>query len=136
MVYSNVSLSLAEIAKAQVKPSQVLFFQLYKNKDNAVALRRIREVEGLGYKAIFLTVDAPITGNRERDDRSFWELEEINSVGKGKNLAKLPHSSAQVNDFEETETDTNGAAGGLLVNGDVDMTWNEVSLQITYPVTR
>lgn len=126
MVSSNASLSFEEIANSRVDPSQVLFFQLYKNKDNAIALERIREVERLGYKAIFLTVDAPMTGNRERDVRSAWELDDINSAGKNK--ADLPLTQAQVDaQEEEIDTDTNGTAGALLVNDDINMTWEEVS---------
>lgn len=74
MVSSNASLSYAEIAAAS-SPSQTLFFQFYKHKDDAVALKRIREVERLGYRAIFLTVDAVVPSNRERDVRSPWVLD-------------------------------------------------------------
>lgn len=126
MVSSNASLSYTEIAHSRVRPDQVLFFQLYKNKDNAIAAQRIHDVERLGYKAIFLTVDAPITGNRERDVRSSWELEEINAIGQEKGNADLPLTRAQVEMEEDMDTDTSGTAGGLLVNDDIDMTWHEV----------
>lgn len=130
MVSSNASLSFEEIAHSRVFPDQTLFFQLYKNKDNAIAGQRIRDVERLGYKAIFLTVDAPITGNRERDVRSSWELDDINAVAKDKSSADVPLSQAQVEMEEDVETDTSGTAGGLLVNDDIDMTWHEVGLAV------
>lgn len=129
MVSSNASLSFEEIAKARVSPDQVIFFQLYKNKDNAVAAERIREVERLGYKAIFLTVDAPITGNRERDVRSSWELDEINAIGQS-GQADKPLTQAQIDMEEDMDTDTSGTAGGFLVNDDIDMTWEEVRLSV------
>lgn len=125
MVSSNASLSYAEIAAARVSPDQVLFFQLYKHKDNDVALKRIREVEQLGYKAIFLTVDAPFPGNRERDARASWELEEIERAaeeGEAKSAGEMPLTRQTIEDAE-VEVDTGGTAGSLLQNDDVDMTW-------------
>lgn len=125
MVSSNASLSFSEIAASRVTPDQVLFFQLYKHKNNDIALQRIREVEQLGYKAIFLTVDAPVTGNRERDVRAAWEVEELEAIGKGKSEPEAPLTHKQVDDIEE-DTDTSGTAGALLANDDIDMTWDEV----------
>ncbi|KAF7356759.1 hypothetical protein MVEN_01010900 [Mycena venus] len=71
MVSSSASMSYAEIIQA-APPSQPLFFQLYKNRVDAVAEKRVREIERLGYKAIFLTVDAVVLGNREKDVKSPW----------------------------------------------------------------
>ncbi|KIK71153.1 hypothetical protein GYMLUDRAFT_33287 [Collybiopsis luxurians FD-317 M1] len=114
MVSSNASLSYSEIASA-AEPSQTLFFQLYKHKDDDVALKRIREVEQLGYKAIFLTVDAVVPSNRERDVRSPWVLEEQESGAKfyveGEGAADLNPGL--------------GVAGALIVNDDRDMTWEK-----------
>jgi hypothetical protein len=127
MVSSNASLSFAEIAAARTSPDQIQFFQLYKHKDNSVALQRIREVEQLGYKAIFLTVDAPVPGNRERDARASWEVEELEAAAEegGKSNAEMPMTSKKMEDVEE-DVDTGGTAGGLLANDDIDMTWDEV----------
>lgn len=126
MVSSNASLSFAEIAAARVHADQVLFFQLYKHRDNAVALRRIREVEALGYRAIFLTVDAPYAGNRERDTRAGWELDDLERLAQqGRPRADAPMTQGRVQAMEE-EADTGGTAGPLLANDDVDMTWDEV----------
>lgn len=74
MVSTAASLSFAEIAAA-ASPSQTLVFQLYKFKDQAVVLKTIQEVESLGYRALFLAVDAVVLGNRERDVRSSWVLD-------------------------------------------------------------
>ncbi|TCD67032.1 hypothetical protein EIP91_000652 [Steccherinum ochraceum] len=127
MVSSNASLSYAQIAEARVNPSQPLFFQLYKHKDDKVAEQRVREVERLGYNAIFLTVDAIVPGNRERDVRAGWEQEEVEQVageGEGKSKADLPR---QRDDMKELESsiDIKGTAGALIVNDDVNMTWKK-----------
>ncbi|OCH90591.1 hypothetical protein OBBRIDRAFT_754729 [Obba rivulosa] len=68
MVSSNASLSYAEIAASRISDAQALFFQLYKHTD-ALAETRIHEVESLGYNAIFLTVDAIVSGFRVREIR-------------------------------------------------------------------
>ncbi|KAJ8084159.1 hypothetical protein PM082_002926 [Marasmius tenuissimus] len=115
MVSSNASLSPEEIAAA-ASSSQALFFQLYKHKDDAIAEKRVRNVERLGYKAIFLTVDAIVPSSRERDIRSPWVLEEQET---GPQWHKDGEGAADT-------ANVFGTAGGLIVNDDRDMTWERV----------
>jgi len=117
MVSSNSSLSYAEISAARVSPDQPLFFQLYKHRD-AAAENRIREVEALGYNAIFLTVDALIPGNRELDIKSPHYLEDFENRGL---------SIQRKTDVDDSEADRLGTAGALVANNDRDMTWETVS---------
>ncbi|KIJ68308.1 hypothetical protein HYDPIDRAFT_106483 [Hydnomerulius pinastri MD-312] len=114
MVSTNASLSYGQIAAARGSPDQPIFFQLYKHKNDETAAKRIREVEALGYKAIFLTVDALVPSNRELDTRAPHYLEDFENNGV------TPRSN---NDAEEGETGILGTAGGLIINNDVDMTW-------------
>jgi len=116
MVSSNASMSPSEIMKF-AHPSQTLFFQLYKHRNDEVAEERIREVERLGYKAIFLTVDAVIAGNRESDIRSSWVLEEQENG---------PVYFDPDNNDNLEEVNTFGTAGALVANDDKDMTWKKV----------
>jgi L-lactate dehydrogenase (cytochrome) len=101
MVSSNASMSPSEIMKF-AHPSQTLFFQLYKHRNDRIAEERVREAERLGYKAIFLTVDALVAGNRERDIRSPWVLEEQESgpvyfePNSGDNLEEVNTSGTAV----------------------------------------
>ncbi|KAJ3749386.1 FMN-dependent dehydrogenase-domain-containing protein [Lentinula detonsa] len=74
MVCTYASIPRAEIAAAAL-PSQTLFFQLYKSTDLSVATKLVQDAEQLGFKAIFLTVDAIVITTRERDVRSPWVLE-------------------------------------------------------------
>ena len=113
MVSSNASYSYAEIAHAAT-PTQPLFFQLYKHKDDTIALQRIREVEALGYKALFLTVDAVVPSKREFDIRAPWYLEELERGGP------LEFVEEQA---DALQGQSFGTAGGLIVNDDRDMTW-------------
>lgn len=68
MVSSNASCSLEELSECKV-PNQVLFYQLYVNKDRSKTQELIKRIERADYKAIVLTVDAPIPGKRTRDER-------------------------------------------------------------------
>ncbi|KAJ7925918.1 hypothetical protein B0H13DRAFT_1973864 [Mycena leptocephala] len=106
MVSSNASMSPAEIIAA-APPSQPLFFQLYKNTDDAVAEKRVREVERLGYKAIFLTVDAVVPGNREKDIKTGLPMVHVDGQGEGDGDTVF------------------GTAGALIVNDDRNMTWEK-----------
>ncbi|KAF8642316.1 hypothetical protein AX16_009586 [Volvariella volvacea WC 439] len=115
MVSSNASLSATEIA-AVAQPSQTLFFQLYKHADDEIAEKRVRDIEKLGYKAIFLTVDAVVPSNRERDVRSGWELEAMESG--------VPKYYDE-NSSDPPELNSLGTAGALIVNDDRDMTWEK-----------
>ncbi|EJF66571.1 FMN-dependent dehydrogenase-domain-containing protein [Dichomitus squalens] len=125
MVSSNASLSYAQIAEARLAPDQPLFFQLYKRRDDALAEQRVREVVSLGYSAIFLTVDAVVPGNRERDIRAPFELEaQEREAEKVERADQADSPEAPVQDKEEKgETNLLGTAGALIANADLDMTW-------------
>ncbi|KAF6790018.1 glycolate oxidase [Colletotrichum sojae] len=63
------SASIESIFDARVDSSQPLFFQLYVDRDRSKAEAIIRRAEALGARAIFVTVDSPVIGKRERDER-------------------------------------------------------------------
>jgi L-lactate dehydrogenase (cytochrome) len=69
---------MAEIARAAPRGA-TLFFQLYVNTDRAASERQLAEAERLGIKGIFVTVDAPVPGKREADERARVEGEVIAS---------------------------------------------------------
>ncbi|RDX56011.1 hypothetical protein OH76DRAFT_1427429 [Lentinus brumalis] len=121
MVSSNASLSYAQIAEARVSPEQPLFFQLYKHRDDRVAEERVREVISLGYNAIFLTVDAIVAGNRERDIRAPFELEE--QEREADQASDSADKSAKQEKEEGGDVNLLGTAGALIANDDLDMTW-------------
>lgn len=128
MISSNASLSVDEICAARLSPAQPLFYQLYKKKDDAKAAARIREVEALGCKAIFLTVDAPTHGNRERDVRAPFVLKEQERIAAAAARKDAQGGEAPREPEDEEELDFNGTAGALLANDDADMTWEKVSV--------
>ena len=73
MSISNyASSSLQDIAMAGGGAPQ--WFQLYLSKDDAFNRQIVRLAESLGMRAIVLTVDAPIGGNRFRDARNQFKF--------------------------------------------------------------
>lgn len=67
-----------------------IFFQLYVDKQRDKSEKLLRHVEDLGVKAIFVTVDAPVPGKREADERvkADESLSTPMSGAKAKNDAK------------------------------------------------
>ncbi|KAM0542987.1 hypothetical protein ACHAPJ_012544 [Fusarium lateritium] len=63
------SASWESVSKARSVKGQPLFFQLYTGRDKEYTKSVLRTVKNLGVTAIFLTVDSPVLGKRERDDR-------------------------------------------------------------------
>lgn len=58
------SISIEDIAKLTTGPK---WFQLYVWKDRGLVREMLDRARAAGYSALILTVDFPITGNRERD---------------------------------------------------------------------
>jgi len=60
---------------ADAAPQTKKWFQLYVFRDRAVTEALLAEAVESGYEAIFLTVDAPFAGRRERDLRAGFEVD-------------------------------------------------------------
>ncbi len=78
VIPTSTSMSTEKIIGARVSEEQPVFFQLYLNRDMAKAEALIRRVEKLGVSAIWLTVDSPVLGKRERDDR--LKAQEVSTI--------------------------------------------------------
>lgn len=59
---------------AQAAPDTNKFYQLYIYKDRELTKKLVRRAEEAGYKALVLTVDAPIFGPRRSDIRNQFRL--------------------------------------------------------------
>ncbi|KAF5357138.1 hypothetical protein D9756_006810 [Leucocoprinus leucothites] len=118
MVSFNSSLSYSDMMDAAI-PSQALFFQLYKHVDDSISEKQVREADALGYKAIFLTVDTVVTGNRERDIRNVWESEDEE---KG---APRYWSESDIPEEETIPAGTARTNRSLGAFKDKDMTWDK-----------
>lgn len=65
------SRSIEEIGAATTAPK---WFQLYVWKDRVLVKEMLARAKAAGYTALILTVDFPITGNRERDPRNGFTI--------------------------------------------------------------
>ncbi|KAJ6572593.1 FMN-dependent dehydrogenase-domain-containing protein [Mycena sp. CBHHK59/15] len=81
MIPTLASCSFDEIVDA-AQPGQVQFFQLYVNKDRAITKKLVQHAESRGVKGLFITVDAPQLGRREKDMRMKFEAEDPSVVSK------------------------------------------------------
>jgi L-lactate dehydrogenase (cytochrome) len=69
MIPTLASCSFEEIVDAR-QGDQTQWLQLYVNKDRAITKRIVQHAEKRGCKGLFITVDAPQLGRREKDMRS------------------------------------------------------------------
>ncbi|KAJ7228304.1 FMN-dependent dehydrogenase-domain-containing protein [Mycena pura] len=79
MIPTLASCSFDEIVDA-AQPGQVQFFQLYVNKDREITKKIVQHAEARGVKGLFITVDAPQLGRREKDMRMKFEAEDPSVV--------------------------------------------------------
>ncbi|KAJ7935161.1 glyoxylate dehydrogenase [Mycena leptocephala] len=68
MIPTLASCSFDEIVDA-AQPNQPLFLQLYVNRDREVTKKYVQHAEKRGVSGLFITVDAPQLGRREKDMR-------------------------------------------------------------------
>lgn len=71
VVSTQASLPLEEIAAPAPTP---LWFQLYIQPDRGFTADLVRRAEAAGYKALVVTVDAPVNGLRNREQRAGFAL--------------------------------------------------------------
>lgn len=89
MIPTLSSCSLDEMLEARA-PGQIVFSQLYVNQNRERTLEYIQRIEEEGVKALFITVDAPQLGRREKDMRNKFSKE-------GTNEQKSDESQGKVN---------------------------------------
>jgi L-lactate dehydrogenase (cytochrome) len=69
-ISSNASFPIEEIIGSVPKSANhAFFFQLYVNKDRAKSEALLRHVRSLGVDTVFATIDGPVQGKREADER-------------------------------------------------------------------
>eukprot|EP00164_Ancoracysta_twista_P002679 GFYU01003563.1.p1 GENE.GFYU01003563.1~~GFYU01003563.1.p1 ORF type:complete len:498 (+),score=153.23 GFYU01003563.1:29-1495(+) len=92
------SCSLEEMAGAR-QGNQVQFFQLYVNQDRKVTEELVRKAEKLGMKALFVTVDAPQLGRREKDMRNKFDDDDRPDVQKKHDVKKTQGTARAISSF-------------------------------------
>ncbi|KAI1452139.1 FMN-dependent dehydrogenase-domain-containing protein [Annulohypoxylon moriforme] len=102
---------MAKEGEGETGPVPV-FFQLYVDKDRRKSEALLKMVRERGVKAVFLTIDAPVIGKREADERV-----------KSDESMKAPMSGVQA------KNDKKGGALGRLMGNFIDssLTWDDVT---------
>ncbi|KAF2712342.1 hypothetical protein K504DRAFT_426514 [Pleomassaria siparia CBS 279.74] len=111
MIPTLASCSFDEICDA-AEDGQCQWLQLYVNKDRAVTKRIVEHAEKRGCKGLFITVDAPQLGRREKDMRS-----KFTDVG----------SNVQSSDSSGDSVDrSQGAARAISSFIDPSLSWKDI----------
>jgi L-lactate dehydrogenase (cytochrome) len=108
MIPTLASCSFDEIRDAAAE-DQVQWMQLYVNKDREITKRYVQHGEKRGVKGLFITVDAPQLGRREKDMRS-----------------KYDESAAKVQTDESTVDRSQGAARAISSFIDPGLCWDDI----------
>lgn len=108
MIPTLASCSFDEIVDAR-QGDQVQWLQLYVNKDRGIARKIVEYAEKRGCKGLFITVDAPQLGRREKDMRS-----------------KFTDPGSNVQTGEETDT-SQGAARAISTFIDPGLCWEDIA---------
>ncbi|XP_001604479.1 hydroxyacid oxidase 1 [Nasonia vitripennis] len=116
-ILSTISTSsIEEVAEAA--PEAVKWFQLYVYFDRNVTLNLIRRAEKAGFKALVLTVDTPMFGDRRRDIRNKFALpKHLRFANFDGYLARKINSSSEGSGLSEYVTNL----------FDDSLTWNVVT---------
>lgn len=113
MISTLASCSIDEIVDARSDDSrQIQWFQLYVNSDRKITRELVKHVESLGLEALFVTVDAPSLGNREKDLKIKFSTQMNGPEVMSKN--------------NKNETD-HGAARAISKFIDPSLTWDDIS---------
>ena len=74
VIYSLSTLSSVSMEEISALTTGPKWFQLYIWKDRELVKEMLARARAAGYQALILTVDLPITGNRERDPRNGFTI--------------------------------------------------------------
>ncbi|CAO3620244.1 unnamed protein product [Cunninghamella echinulata] len=108
MIPTLASCSFDEIVDT-ASPSQTQWLQLYVNQDRSITEKFVRHAESRGIKGLFVTVDAPQLGRREKDMR-----------------VKYSHEApGEMDDHEDIERNE-GAARYISTFIDPSLGWNDL----------
>ncbi|KAG0468746.1 hypothetical protein HPP92_018074 [Vanilla planifolia] len=118
---SGTIMTLSTIATSSVEEvastgAGICFFQLYVLKDRKVAEQLVRRAERAGFKALVLTVDAPLFGHREADVKNRFILPSSLTLKnfEGLDLGKME------------KTDGSALAAYFAAQLDRSLTWKDI----------
>jgi 4-hydroxymandelate oxidase len=109
---THASMGLEEVA-AQASPGRP-WFQLYPQADRGFTRELVQRAEAAGYSALVVTLDAPVNGIRNREQRSQFRLPSGIEAVNTRTLGPLPTYA--------------GGQGGALCGGILEeaLTWQDL----------
>ncbi|KAF2398642.1 hypothetical protein EJ06DRAFT_531741 [Trichodelitschia bisporula] len=109
---TNSSFSLQEVV-AELPRDYPVMYQLYVNKDRAVTEAHLRGIAKLRPRAIVVTVDLPVVGKREADERIKTDV----AIASADNLQQKVEPGKKVGGLAR-------ATGGFI---DADLRWEDLA---------
>ncbi|MGV9363018.1 alpha-hydroxy acid oxidase [Amycolatopsis sp. NPDC003731] len=95
---STTAIEDVAAAAREVAPDPGLWFQLYLQPDLEFTEAIVRRAEAAGVKAFVVTVDSPVLGRRERDDRNAFHdlppglfVENLRNIGENRSGGNTSH---------------------------------------------
>src|SRR5690606_25141866 len=92
VVSTQTGIALDALAQAAQEP---LWFQLYIQPDRDFTAALVRRAEAAGYRALVVTVDAPVSGARNREQRAGFVLPSGVSAVNLQGMRSLPPQTAR-----------------------------------------
>ncbi|CAG8165709.1 unnamed protein product [Penicillium olsonii] len=89
LLANGSSFPIERVMKSRTSPTQPIFQQLYVNKDIEKSVEVVRRAEQAGAGAIWITVDSPVVGKREMDERLNLSISASDSHEQGQGVAKI-----------------------------------------------
>ncbi|KAL4960450.1 FMN-dependent dehydrogenase-domain-containing protein [Aspergillus stella-maris] len=87
------SMPVEKVRASRVTEDQPLFFQLYVHRDISKSVEMVKRAVKIGVKGIWITVDSPVVGKREMDERMNLDVSATDSDAQGEGVAKIMASS-------------------------------------------
>ncbi|CAG8253768.1 unnamed protein product [Penicillium nalgiovense] len=87
------SMPIEQVMKSRTSLNQPIFQQLYVNRDIKKSVDTVRRAERAGASAIWITVDSPMVGKREMDERLNLRVTATDDNAEGQGVAKIMASS-------------------------------------------
>ncbi|KAJ5316520.1 hypothetical protein N7508_001028 [Penicillium antarcticum] len=87
------SMPIERVMQSRSSSAQPVFQQLYVNKDIQKSVDTVRRAEMAGASAIWITVDSPVVGKREMDERLNLSVTAADNDTQGQGVAKIMASS-------------------------------------------
>ncbi|NVJ20477.1 alpha-hydroxy-acid oxidizing protein [Myxococcus sp. AM011] len=137
-IFTLSTMSIGTIEEVAAVAPAPLWFQLYVWKDRGVTRALVERAKAAGYRALCLTVDVPVMGNREQDRRNGFTLpprihfsnvmDVLRHLGWVLRMSSSPRATFGnfVDHPSLTRTDAVGIARFTNSQFDASVTWEDV----------